>query len=192
MTCEKGPPGGLNEGCARQPIFSHPRGQVRGTSTGNIPQEPQLRPEAIWLYTELRPIRSYFPLPLSFGRRNGVLQVGILSELTVGDKGVLVALDLPENVQNHLMHMGFVPGAEVTALRRAPAGDPTLYGIDGMEIAIRRETASAIQIRPIEAASAEFRPIEATAQPGNGSSNGSSVTPKPGSAVAPKLAEAAR
>jgi ferrous iron transport protein A len=118
--------------------------------------------------------------------------VGILSELTVGDKGVLVALDLPENVQNHLMHMGFVPGAEVTALRRAPAGDPTLYGIDGMEIALRHETASAIQIRPIEAASAEFRPIEATAQPGNGSSNGSSVTPKRGSAVAPKLAEAAR
>ena len=103
-----------------------------------------------------------------------------------------MALDLPENVQNHLMHMGFVPGAEVTALRRAPAGDPTLYGIDGMEIAIRRETASAIQIRPIEAPSAEFRPIEATAQSGNGSTHGSSIAPKPSSAVTPKLVEAAR
>jgi len=119
-----------------------------------------------------------------------------------------VALDLPENVQNHLMHMGFVPGAEVTALRRAPAGDPTLYGIDGMEIALRYETASAIQIRPIESRSAaiqpnivqpiearpakapvaEFRPIEATAQP----SPSSAIAPKRGSAVAPKLAEAAR
>jgi ferrous iron transport protein A len=78
--------------------------------------------------------------------------VSLLSDLTVGERGVLVALDLPESVQNHLMHMGFVPDAEVTALRRAPAGDPTVYGIDGMEIALRHETASAIRVRPVEAA----------------------------------------
>jgi len=126
-----------------------------------------------------------------------------LSELTVGDKGVLVALDLPENVQNHLMHMGFVPGAEVTALRRAPAGDPTLYGIDGMEIALRYETASAIQIRPIEIRSVAVQPNAVqpnAAQPANIRSSESTphpghespVAPKRGSAVAPKLAEAAR
>ena len=34
-----------------------------------------------------------------------------MSELSVGETAVLVALDLPESVQNHLMHMGFVPGA---------------------------------------------------------------------------------
>jgi Fe2+ transport system protein FeoA len=68
---------------------------------------------------------------------------------------VLIALDLPESVQNHLMHMGFVPDAEVTALRRAPAGDPTVYGIDGMEIALRHETASAIRVRPVGAAAAQ-------------------------------------
>ena len=72
--------------------------------------------------------------------------MSVLSELKVGETGVLVALDLPESVQNHLMHMGFVPNALVTVLRRAPAGDPTVYGIDGMEIALRRETAAAIQI----------------------------------------------
>ncbi len=72
--------------------------------------------------------------------------MSVLSELKVGETGVLVALDLPESVQNHLMHMGFVPNAFVTVLRRAPAGDPTVYGIDGMEIALRRETAAAIQV----------------------------------------------
>jgi len=76
--------------------------------------------------------------------------VTVLSELKVGDTGVLVALDLPESVQNHLMHMGFVPDAEVTALRRAPAGDPTVYRIDGMEIALRHETAEAIRVRKIQ------------------------------------------
>ena len=74
----------------------------------------------------------------------------ILSEMNVGESGILVALDLPESVQNHLMHMGFVPDALVTVLRRAPAGDPTIYSIDGLEIALRRETAGAIQMRPAE------------------------------------------
>ncbi|MGA2653162.1 MAG: FeoA family protein [Terracidiphilus sp.] len=72
----------------------------------------------------------------------------MLSELKVGQTAVLVALELPESVQNHLMHMGFVPDALVTALRRAPAGDPTVYAIDGMEIALRHETAEAIRVRP--------------------------------------------
>ena len=85
---------------------------------------------------------------LSFKRPHGARRVSVLSELKVGESGVLVALDLPESVQNHLMHMGFVPDALVTALRRAPAGDPTVYGVDGMEIALRHETAEAIQMKP--------------------------------------------
>ena len=71
----------------------------------------------------------------------------MLSELQVGESGILIGLDLPESVQNHLMHLGFVPDAHVTALRRAPAGDPTVYGIDGIEIALRVETAKAIRVR---------------------------------------------
>ena len=76
--------------------------------------------------------------------------MSVLSELKVGETGVLVALDLPDSVQNHLMHMGFIPGALVTALRRAPAGDPTVYGVDGMEIALRHETAESIRVRTHE------------------------------------------
>ena len=78
--------------------------------------------------------------------------MSVLSELNVGGRAVLIALDLPQSVQNHLMHMGFVPDALVTALRRAPAGDPTVYCVDGMEIALRRETAAAIRVRDASAA----------------------------------------
>ncbi len=81
--------------------------------------------------------------------------MSILSDLKIGETGVLVALDLPDSVQNHLMHMGFVPDALVTALRRAPAGDPTVYGVDGMEIALRHETADAIRVRAAGAEDAE-------------------------------------
>ena len=74
----------------------------------------------------------------------------VLSELEVGEIGVLVALDLPPGVQNHLMYMGFVPDAKVKALHRAPAGDPTVYAVDGIEIALRRETAKSIRVQLLQ------------------------------------------
>jgi Fe2+ transport system protein FeoA len=100
---------------------------------------------------------------LHFRQPAGVRLLTVLSELKVGESGVLVALDLPESVQNHLMHMGFVPDALVTALRRAPAGDPTVYCVDGLEIALRHETAEAIRMRAPETESVESR--EALAGP---------------------------
>jgi ferrous iron transport protein A len=100
---------------------------------------------------------------LPFRRVRGVRRVSVLSELKVGETGVLVALDLPESVQNHLMHMGFVPDALVTALRRAPAGDPTVYGIDGMEIALRHETAESIRVRPADSESGNEAATQAEA-----------------------------
>jgi ferrous iron transport protein A len=86
---------------------------------------------------------------LPFRRPQGVRQLRVLTDLSIGESATLVGLDLPESVQNYLMHMGFVPDAEVMALRRAPAGDPTVYAIDGMEIALRRETAEGIRVRTI-------------------------------------------
>ena len=99
----------------------------------------------------------------------GVHQVSVLTDLRIGETATLVSLDLPESVQNYLMHMGFVPDALVTALRRAPAGDPTVFGIDGMEIALRRETAQAIHIRattdiPQSEIDAELESIAASSQ----------------------------
>lgn len=79
----------------------------------------------------------------------------VLSDLEVGESGVLVALDLPPGVQNHLMYMGFVPDARVKAVHRAPAGDPTVYSVDGIEIALRRETAKAIRLQKPVAQKAE-------------------------------------
>src|SRR6476646_7171889 len=89
--------------------------------------------------------RSFGVLP--FRQPIGVRQVSVLTDLRIGETGILIALDLPDSVQNYLMPMGFLPDAVVTALRRAPAGDPTVYRIDGMEIALRRDTAEAIRVR---------------------------------------------
>lgn len=80
-----------------------------------------------------------------------------LHELADGQWAVIRSLDLPLDVQNQLMHMGFMPEAPVTAIRRAPAGDPTVYGIDGSEVALRRETARWIAITLREPTDAESR-----------------------------------
>lgn len=77
-------------------------------------------------------------------------KLSALSELGVGKIAIVEALDLPEEVGHHLMNMGIVPDARVIVIRRAPAGDPTVYYIDGFEIALRRETAHSIRVRPVE------------------------------------------
>src|SRR5450432_980391 len=74
------------------------------------------------------------PILLAWGFLFGV-RLRVLSDLEVGESGVLVALDLPPGVQNHLMYMGFVPDARVKVVHRAPVGDPTVYSVDGIEIA---------------------------------------------------------
>jgi Fe2+ transport system protein FeoA len=57
------------------------------------------------------------------------------------------SIDLPEEVGHYLAHLGFLPGTRVEVLRRAPAGDPTVYRIDGIEVGLRRETASRIFLK---------------------------------------------
>ncbi|HUB17078.1 MAG TPA: FeoA family protein [Acidobacteriaceae bacterium] len=81
---------------------------------------------------------------------SGAWKLRLLSELPIGTVGVVESLELPGEIQHHLMHMGFVPEARVLVVRRAPAGDPTVYSIDGFEVALRRDTAKAIRVREYE------------------------------------------
>ena len=70
----------------------------------------------------------------------------VLSEARVGQSGIVESIDLAEDVSHHLAHLGFLPGASFEVLRRAPAGDPTVYRIDGIEVGLRNETAKHIVI----------------------------------------------
>jgi ferrous iron transport protein A len=74
-------------------------------------------------------------------------KVTALSDAKVGNSGVVESIDLPEEVGHYLAHLGFLPGTSVEVLRRAPAGDPTVYRIDGVEVGLRSETASHIFLR---------------------------------------------
>jgi ferrous iron transport protein A len=71
-----------------------------------------------------------------------------LAELAEGERAVLERLDLPEEFARRLMELGFLPGHVITAARGAPGGDPRVFRVDGSEIALRRDTAARLRVRP--------------------------------------------
>jgi len=73
-----------------------------------------------------------------------------LDDLPDGQEGVLEALRVAEDIGARLMEMGFVPGARVVATHCAPSGDPRVFEVDGSAIALRRETARRLLVRPPE------------------------------------------
>lgn len=73
-----------------------------------------------------------------------------LVDLRRGDEAILDRLDLPADEARRLMELGFLPGCRVVAGRSAPGGDPKVFRVDGSEIALRRETAAKLHIRPAE------------------------------------------
>jgi ferrous iron transport protein A len=71
-----------------------------------------------------------------------------LAQLSEGEEGVLDRLDLPDDIARRLMELGFLPGHIIVPARSAPGGEPRVYRVDGSEVALRRETASRLILRP--------------------------------------------
>jgi ferrous iron transport protein A len=71
-----------------------------------------------------------------------------LMELKHGESGILDRLDLPEDDARRLMELGFLPGHAITPGHSAPGGDPRVFRVDGSEVALRRETARRLILRP--------------------------------------------
>ena len=71
-----------------------------------------------------------------------------LMDLRRGDSAVLEGIDLPGDDARRLMELGFLPGTAITAGLSAPGGDPRVFQVDGSEVALRRETARRLRVRP--------------------------------------------
>ncbi len=83
-----------------------------------------------------------------FGRhkKNHQAKAGALSDLHVGESAIVAELELAPAVAEHLMNLGFVPGLVVKVLRSGPGGDPRIYRVDGMEVAMRRDLSRHIHV----------------------------------------------
>jgi ferrous iron transport protein A len=110
-----------------------------------------------------KPGRQVPPIDKSFGHahtksmlqlsgNNGKPEATLASlmDLRKGDAAILDRIDLPTDDARRLMELGFVPGTVVTAGNSAPGGDPRVFQVDGSEIALRRETARRLKVRPDE------------------------------------------
>ena len=71
----------------------------------------------------------------------------LLSQLTVGEKGVIVAVNGEGAIRRRLFDMGRTPGAEVYLRKKAPLGDPIEIAIRGYELTLRKAEAAHVEIK---------------------------------------------
>lgn len=74
---------------------------------------------------------------------NSILPVP-LSELEVGQTGIITRIENTDVVSERLTDLGFLPGTFVRLTRRAPTGDPLCFDIRGSQMCIRRKEACRI------------------------------------------------
>jgi Fe2+ transport system protein FeoA/Mn-dependent DtxR family transcriptional regulator len=69
--------------------------------------------------------------------------------LPVGSQARVVEIAGSGKHQRRMLDMGFVPGAEVNTVRRAPLGDPIEYHIKGTAVALRRKDADSVLVEEL-------------------------------------------
>ena len=74
-----------------------------------------------------------------------------LKDLPVGRSSRIIRVGGQGALRQHFLDMGMIPGAELTAVRLAPMGDPMELRIHGYELTLRLDDAEQIDIEPIEA-----------------------------------------
>lgn len=72
-----------------------------------------------------------------------------LKELEVGKSAVILRVGGEGALRQHFLDMGMIPGAEVTAIKLAPMGDPMEVQVHGYELTLRLAEAQQIDIQPI-------------------------------------------
>lgn len=71
-----------------------------------------------------------------------------LHEIDAGQGGTIALLTGEDAMTRRLADMGFTEGTSVGCLYKSPAGDPAAYLVRGTVIALRREDAARVEVRP--------------------------------------------
>jgi Fe2+ transport system protein FeoA/Mn-dependent DtxR family transcriptional regulator len=94
-----------------------------------------------------------FPLAFAAAQHVAVVRVPSLpvelGELPAGSRAQVVEIGGVGKHQRRLLDMGFVPGAGVRVIRKAPLGDPVEYQVKGTSVALRREDANTILVEEL-------------------------------------------
>ncbi len=69
-----------------------------------------------------------------------------LSDLPLGTGARVDSVSGAEDLRRRLLEMGFCNRAVVTAIRRAPLGDPTEFSVRGYFVSLRRDEAGCVLV----------------------------------------------
>lgn len=72
-----------------------------------------------------------------------------LDELPEGSVAVIEKVDLPEDLKERILGMGFIPGRRIEVVKKAPLVDPTVYKIGNFRVSLRSSEASKIYVKPV-------------------------------------------
>ena len=77
-----------------------------------------------------------------------------MCDMKVGDIAAVTFVGGSGREKTRLLDLGFVRGTYVTAVGRAPGGDPMEINLRGYNLALRRSSAALIEVVPIGKAAA--------------------------------------
>ncbi|MBE5750859.1 MAG: ferrous iron transport protein A [Clostridia bacterium] len=70
-----------------------------------------------------------------------------LSQLGIGERATVVAVNGEGAIRRRLFDMGITPGAEVYLRKKAPLGDPIEIAIRGYELTLRKTEAAQVDVQ---------------------------------------------
>jgi Fe2+ transport system protein FeoA len=70
-----------------------------------------------------------------------------LSQLGIGERATVVAVNGEGAIRRRLFDMGITPGAEVYLRKKAPLGDPIEIAIRGYELTLRKTEAAQVDVK---------------------------------------------
>jgi DtxR family Mn-dependent transcriptional regulator len=70
----------------------------------------------------------------------------VLSDLRIGQSGIVVKVGGKGQIRQRMMDMGLVPGSEIKVIRKAPLGDPIEFSIKGYNLSLRKSEAGDIEV----------------------------------------------
>jgi Fe2+ transport system protein FeoA len=72
-----------------------------------------------------------------------------LSGLQPGQRGKVIAIEVPGSMRGRLMEMGFTIGTVIDFVRFAPMGDPMEFKVRGAHISLRKAEATGIRVQRV-------------------------------------------
>jgi len=73
----------------------------------------------------------------------------VLSDLNIGDKGVVDSVKATGEIRRRLLDIGLFKGTKFKVLRFAPLGDPIVIRVKGFDLSLRMEEAKTIRVEKI-------------------------------------------